>query len=127
MAAHDCNAGLCRHDWQRLKDPKITSQKIGQPVPRVHTDFSGKSAPMRLKAKLPDEAEQLSNSRYAIIQVHCLHDPECMQAWLVRCSYGPACAALMYCATFHLLLGGAHTCRTAQLFTAGQIFQCESS
>ena len=63
---------LCRHDDEQLRNPKVMADpKKRPPIPRVHTDFSESSGPQRLQAVLPDEAEKLKQSRYAIIQVCC--------------------------------------------------------
>ncbi|KAK9786389.1 hypothetical protein WJX73_008740 [Symbiochloris irregularis] len=61
--------GFAKHSLAELKDPKAMAQKIRQPNPRVHTDFTEKSGPMRLHQILPDEADKLSKARYAIIQL----------------------------------------------------------
>ena len=43
----------------------------GQPVSRVHVDYTVKSGPERLQAVLPNEAEQLMKTPFAVIQVGC--------------------------------------------------------
>lgn len=40
-----------------------------QPVPRVHVDYTVKSAPQRVRDVLPDEAEALLRNRFAVINV----------------------------------------------------------
>ena len=44
----------------------------GAPVSRVHVDYTTRSGPIRLKAALPNEAEQLMKTPFAVIQVHLL-------------------------------------------------------
>ncbi|KAL3161264.1 hypothetical protein ABBQ38_009625 [Trebouxia sp. C0009 RCD-2024] len=41
----------------------------GKPVSRVHVDYTVKSGPERLQAVLPDEAERLMKTPFAVIQV----------------------------------------------------------
>ncbi|KAK9811501.1 hypothetical protein WJX72_004881 [[Myrmecia] bisecta] len=41
----------------------------GQPVPQVHVDYTTKSGPERLRAVLPEDAERLSKTPFAVIQV----------------------------------------------------------
>ena len=52
-------------DQQSRKDPDAR----GAPVSRVHVDYTVRSGPARLHAVLPDEAEKLSKTPFAIIQV----------------------------------------------------------
>lgn len=40
-----------------------------EPVPRVHNDYTEKSAPQRVRDLLPDEAEAMLKKRYAFINV----------------------------------------------------------
>lgn len=40
-----------------------------KPVPRVHVDYTLKSGVERLQALLPDEAEKLQRTPFAVIQV----------------------------------------------------------
>ena len=56
---------MCRDSEQALK-----SSKRG-PVPRVHVDYTLQSGPERLTAVLPDEADRLSKTPFAVIQA-CL-------------------------------------------------------
>ena len=51
------------------KDPDAPNQ----PVSRVHVDYTVKSGPERLQAVLPDEAERLMKTPFAVIQVTTLH------------------------------------------------------
>ncbi len=41
----------------------------GKPVPRAHVDYTLTSGPGRLKELLPEEAESLKKTPYAVIQV----------------------------------------------------------
>lgn len=41
----------------------------GKPVPRAHVDYTLTSGPGRLKELLPEEAETLQKTPYAVIQV----------------------------------------------------------
>ena len=41
----------------------------GALVSRVHVDYTTKSGPIRLQAALPDEAERLMKTPFAVIQV----------------------------------------------------------
>ena len=45
------------------------ARKIREVVPRVHNDYTEWSGPQRVRDILPDEAEQLLRSRFAIVQV----------------------------------------------------------
>jgi hypothetical protein len=45
------------------------AKKIREPVQRVHNDYTEWSGPQRVRDLLPDEAETLLKSRFAIIQV----------------------------------------------------------
>ena len=51
------------------KDPDAPNQ----PVSRVHVDYTVKSGPERLQAVLPDEAERLMKTPFAVIQVTTSH------------------------------------------------------
>ncbi|KAK9807623.1 hypothetical protein WJX72_004557 [[Myrmecia] bisecta] len=48
---------------------KSDSSMRGMPVARVHVDYTVKSGPERLQALLPDEADQLTKTPFAVIQV----------------------------------------------------------
>ena len=50
------------------KDPDAR----GQPVSRVHVDYTVNSGPARLHAALPHEADSLSQTPFAVIQVSML-------------------------------------------------------
>ena len=45
------------------------AEEQGQPVSRVHVDYTVKSGPERLQAVLPDEADKLMKTPFAVIQV----------------------------------------------------------
>jgi hypothetical protein len=45
------------------------ARKIREVVPRVHNDYTEWSGPQRVRDILPEEAEQLLRSRFAIVQV----------------------------------------------------------
>lgn len=54
----------------------------GKPVPRAHVDYTLPSGPGRLKELLPEEAESLQKTPYAVIQVqsHGLSVKESIQS-----------------------------------------------
>ena len=60
---------LCRSAQGEQKDPDAR----GQPVSRVHVDYTVKSGPERLQAVLPDEAEELMKTPFAVIQVRMVY------------------------------------------------------
>lgn len=55
----------CRSVESDQKNPDAK----GEPVSRVHVDYTVKSGPERLQAVLPDEAERLMKTPFAVIQV----------------------------------------------------------
>lgn len=59
----------CRSAEGEQKDPDAP----GQPVSRVHVDYTVKSGPERLQAVLPDEADKLMKTPFAVIQVGAQH------------------------------------------------------
>jgi len=59
---HSCSSTV--QQQRSRKDPDAR----GQPVSRVHVDYNVKSDPARLRALLPDEAERLSRTPFAVIQ-----------------------------------------------------------
>ncbi len=62
---------LCSSCRSAKKDQKDPDAK-GQPVSRVHVDYTVKSGPERLQAVLPNEAEKLMKTPFAVIQVSML-------------------------------------------------------
>lgn len=63
--------GTCTRDQSHCRSPD-SDQNIdgkGEPVSRVHVDYTVKSGPERLQAVLPDEAERLMKTPFAVIQV----------------------------------------------------------
>ena len=52
---------------QQQQDKGVEAR--GAPVSRVHVDYTTKSGPIRLQAALPEEAEQLMKTPFAVIQV----------------------------------------------------------
>jgi hypothetical protein len=48
---------------------KADGSPVREPVPRVHNDYTPKSAPQRVRDLLPDEAEALLARRYAFVNV----------------------------------------------------------
>lgn len=63
----------------------------GKPVPRAHVDYTLTSGPSRLKELLPEEAESLQKTPYAVIQVQW-HGPSLTGSPLSQ--YNPAVLAL---------------------------------
>ena len=59
LSALHCRAGVA------------ASAGRGKPVPRAHVDYTLTSGPGRLKELLPEEAESLQKTPYAVIQVQC--------------------------------------------------------
>jgi hypothetical protein len=57
------------HTLRTADDELRTSKQIREVVRRVHNDYTEWSAPQRVRDILPDEAEQLLQRRFAIIQV----------------------------------------------------------
>jgi hypothetical protein len=57
------------HTLRTADDESRESKKIREVVRRVHNDYTEWSAPQRVRDILPDEAEQLLQRRFAIIQV----------------------------------------------------------
>ena len=58
-------------EWYR-DDPDSKRETLGNrriPASRVHTDYTAHGGVARLKALLPDEAEQLMKTPFAIYQV----------------------------------------------------------
>ncbi|DBA80955.1 TPA: hypothetical protein ACH3X2_007172 [Trebouxia sp. C0005] len=62
---HTIRKGSAKSADGEQKDPDAK----GQPVSRVHVDYTVKSGPERLQAVLPDEAERLMKTPFAVIQV----------------------------------------------------------
>lgn len=58
----------CRSAESDQKNPDAR----GQPVSRVHVDYTVKSGPERLQAVLPNEAERLMKTPFAVIQARCV-------------------------------------------------------
>lgn len=86
---------LCTTQGNRTCSSKLQQQQQqqengvearGAPVSRVHVDYTTKSGPIRLKAALPDEAEQLMRTPFAVIQVNFLFP--------VSASQCPSCTSL---------------------------------
>lgn len=57
------------HTLRTADDADRAARKIREVVPRVHNDYTEWSGPQRVRDLLPDEAEQLLSSHFAIIQV----------------------------------------------------------
>src|SRR5262244_2695718 len=57
------------HTLRTADDELRAAQKIREVVRRVHNDYTEWSAPQRVRDMLPDEAEELLQRRFAIIQV----------------------------------------------------------
>ena len=57
------------------RDQVATPAARSQPVVRAHVDYTIKSGRERLHALLPDEAEKLQQTPYAVIQVRALMHP----------------------------------------------------
>jgi hypothetical protein len=57
------------HTLRTADDELRASKQIREVVRRVHNDYTEWSAPQRVRDILPDEAEQLLQRRFAIIQV----------------------------------------------------------
>ena len=59
----------------------------GQPVSRVHVDYTVKSGPERLQAVLPGEADKLMKTPFAVIQVSAqqLRSPALVEKQFVSC------------------------------------------
>ena len=57
------------HTLRTADDELRESKQIREVVRRVHNDYTEWSAPQRVRDILPDEAEQLLQQRFAIIQV----------------------------------------------------------
>ena len=56
----------------RIRIPGIEDRASGQPrqpVPRVHNDYTLKSGPQRVRDLLPDEAQQLLQRRFSIVNI----------------------------------------------------------
>lgn len=57
------------HTLRTAGGTKPDGTPVREPVPRVHNDYTVKSAPQRIRDLLPDEAEALLQRRYAFINV----------------------------------------------------------
>ena len=57
------------HTLRTADDELRESKKIREVVRRVHNDYTEWSAPQRVRDLLPDEAEELLQRRFAIVQV----------------------------------------------------------
>jgi hypothetical protein len=57
------------HTLRTSDEAERTARKIREPVKSVHNDYTDWSGPQRVRDLLPDEAESLLKSRFAIIQV----------------------------------------------------------
>lgn len=57
------------HTLRTADDDDREARKIREPVRRAHNDYTEWSGPQRVRDLLPDEAETLLQSRFAIIQV----------------------------------------------------------
>ncbi len=57
------------HTLRTADDPLRESAKIREVVRRVHNDYTEWSAPQRVRNLLPDEADELLQRRFAIVQV----------------------------------------------------------
>ena len=64
----ECKTVCCSSIVQQNRSAKDPDAR-GQPVSRVHVDYTVKSGPARLHAALPDEAQELSRTPFAVIQV----------------------------------------------------------
>lgn len=66
--------GLTWMDRYFRDDPDAKGENLGDrrtPASRVHTDYTTEGGVARLKALLPDEAETLMRTPFAIYQVRC--------------------------------------------------------
>ena len=70
-------------------------EEKGQPVSRVHVDYTVKSGPERLQAVLPDEAERLMKTPFAVLQVK-MSQCQCASA-LSRLSHKRICMSRHGC------------------------------
>jgi hypothetical protein len=57
------------HTLRTADDAARAERKIREVVPRVHNDYTEWSGPQRVRDLLPDEADELLQRRFAIIQV----------------------------------------------------------
>jgi hypothetical protein len=57
------------HTLRAADDQTREEKKVGEPVRRVHNDYTDWSGPQRVRDLLPDEAEALLQHRFAVIQV----------------------------------------------------------
>lgn len=57
----------CRSDEEKKHELEL--EQRGQPVARVHVDYTTRSGVERLHMLLPDEAEKLQQTPFAVIQV----------------------------------------------------------
>jgi hypothetical protein len=57
------------HTLRTADDALREQRKIREVVPRVHNDYTEWSAPQRVRDLLPDEADELLQRRFAIVQV----------------------------------------------------------
>ena len=57
------------HPLRRAGGRKPAGTRVREPVPRVHNDYTLKSAPQRVRDLLPDEADALLQRRYAFVNV----------------------------------------------------------
>ena len=57
------------HTLRTADDDERASRKIREPVNRVHNDYTEWSAPQRVRDLLPQEADDLLQRRFAIVQV----------------------------------------------------------
>lgn len=62
-------AGACRQQQETDDKPDLEVELAGKPVARVHVDYTTKSGVERLHTLLPDEADQLQKTPFAVIQV----------------------------------------------------------
>jgi len=57
------------HTLRTADDAERAERKIREVVPRVHNDYTEWSGPQRVRDLVPDEADELLQKRFAIIQV----------------------------------------------------------
>ena len=57
------------HTLRVASDETRTEKKLREPVRVVHNDYTEKSGPQRVRDLLPDEADELLQRRFAVVQV----------------------------------------------------------
>ena len=96
--------GMSFHCRSVESDQKSPDAK-GQPVSRVHVDYTVKSGPERLQAVLPNEAERLMKTPFAVIQAccSCTTEPVMLPCNMLRSSVLHASCVTPCLRTYHSL------------------------